>query len=294
MEAFMEALLAQTEGEKLDFKWELNLEDDASRSAIVKLVAAMANSFDQSDAHIIVGVSNDKSGFQDVDIESVEERFQQSLAFLDPSPREVRLSNCKVTVQGKEYTLGLITIPFQIQRPLRVYKELGDLRSNAVYIRQGSTIRLASPEEIGRFLAERQVLVYGKAQLQEIKEELDKSPERGELLALEEKLRMDMERVQRQLIEIGADWEKLGKAIQNPRGILSIIFSNSDHGRAANIIGMGDLSINYQTMQSHRNVEKIKDLVSAWQALLVQLYQVQVRLKRAPEEVDLYKINGRY
>ena len=181
-----------------------------------------------------------------------------------------------------------------VRKQRTIIKELGDLRSNAVYIRQGSTIRLASPEEIGRFLAERQVLVYGKAQLQEIKEELDKSPERGELLALEEKLRMDMERVQRQLIEIGADWEKLGKAIQNPRGILSIIFSNSDHGRAANIIGMGDLSINYQTMQSHRNVEKIKDLVSAWQALLVQLYQVQYRLKRPSQEIDLYKIDGRY
>ena len=137
MGASIEELLATPEGEKLDFKWELNLEGYAPRSAIVKLVAAMANSFDQSDAHIIVGVSNDKSRFQSVDIESLEEMFQQSLAFLDPSPKDIRLSNCKVVVQGKEYTLGLITIPFQIQRPIRVYKELGELRPNAVYVRQG-------------------------------------------------------------------------------------------------------------------------------------------------------------
>lgn len=290
MERSVETLLKMNETEKLDFKWELNLQDEAPRSGIIKLVAAMANSFDEADAHIMVGVSNDRSQFQDVDVESMEERFQQSLVFLDPQPKDVHLSNCRVLVQGREYTLGLITIPFQVDRPIRIYKELGDLRPNAVYVRQGSTIRLASPDEIVRMSGERQVLVYGKAQLQAIQEELRKSPGRGELLELEEKLRADMERIQGQLEEIGADWEKLGKAIKNRRGILSIIFSNSDHGRAVNIIGFGDLSVNYQAMRSHQNVEKIKDLVAAWQALLVQLYNVQINLKRQTQEIDLHKI----
>lgn len=190
--------------------------------------------------------------------------------------------------------MGLITIPFQVDRPIRVYKELGELRPNVVYVRQGSTTRLASPDEIVRFSSERQVLVYGKAQLEAIQEELRKNPGRGELLALEERLRVDMEKIQRQLKQLGVHWEALGKAIQTPRGILSIIFSNSDRGRAANIIGLGDLSIDYQAMRSHRDVEKIKDLAAAWQALLVQLYQVQYNLKRQPQEIDLYKINGRY
>lgn len=94
METCVQALLRMTENEKLDFKWEFNLRDEEPRSGIVKLVAGIANSFDQSDAHIIIGVSDDRSQFQDVDIEFMEEGFQQSLAFLDPCPKDVRLSNC--------------------------------------------------------------------------------------------------------------------------------------------------------------------------------------------------------
>lgn len=85
--------------------------------------------------------------------------------------------------------------------------------------------------------------------------------------------------------------QKLGDAIQTPRGILSIIFANSNHGRASNIIGMGELSFDYRAMQNHRNIEKIKDLVVEWQGLLVELYHVQTRLGRGRDELDLYRLD---
>ena len=65
--------------------------------------------------------------------------------------RRIEFSYYAVPIEGT--TIGVIEIPPQ-QRPFHLKKGFGKLRANDVYIRDGSSTRVASPDEIAKMGAE--------------------------------------------------------------------------------------------------------------------------------------------
>ncbi len=145
------SLLYMEEGLTLDFKREqyrFNKATDSDKSKLLKDILAFANTQRYSTAYIVVGVEEVKGGRSAVvGVDDHDHLEDASLhQFVNgKTNRPVDFSYSAQAIEGK--TVGVISIPIQ-QRPVWVEKTYGVVKANEVCIRDGSSTRAASPDEI--------------------------------------------------------------------------------------------------------------------------------------------------
>ena len=145
----LHSLLYMEEGLTLDFKREqyrFNKATDSDKSELLKDILAFANTQRYSTAYILVGVEEVKGGRSAV--VGVDDHLEDASLhqFVNgKTNRPVDFSYSAQAIEGK--TVGVISIPIQ-QRPVWVEKTYGGVKANEVCIRDGSSTRAASPDEI--------------------------------------------------------------------------------------------------------------------------------------------------
>jgi len=146
-----ESLLFQHESETLDFKSaQYPFSKDSEKAELLKDILAFANSWRQSDAHILIGV-REVPGARgvvcgiDADYQFRDSNLQQFVSA--KTNRPVSFSYQPFPFDGVE--TGVLTIPLQ-PRPTYLLSPYGGLKANVVYIRRGSSTAEASPDEIAR------------------------------------------------------------------------------------------------------------------------------------------------
>jgi hypothetical protein len=147
----LESLLHQEESETLDFKRDQYLFDGASdeeKSELLKDILAFANSWRETDAHILIGVEEVRGGrsiIRGVAGPILNRNLQQFVH--SKTNRPVDFSYAPVTFEGLE--IGVITIPVQ-ERPVFLRQKYGNLQPNVVYIRRRDTTGQADPDEVAK------------------------------------------------------------------------------------------------------------------------------------------------
>lgn len=145
----LESLLDMEEGTTLDFKrkqYLFNKASDAEKSELLKDILALVNSQRYRTAYILVGVKEIHGGRSE--IAGVEEHLNDASLhqFVNyKTNRPVDFSYSPFDVDGK--SIGVLSIPIQ-PRPVYLLKKFGKLNRNTVYVRDGSSTREASPDEI--------------------------------------------------------------------------------------------------------------------------------------------------
>ncbi len=145
----LERLLNTTEGTTLDFKREqyrFNGFDDTAKSELLKDILAFTNSSRDEVAYILIGVEEAKVGRSKV-IGISEHLDDANLhQFVNSKTnRPVKFSYFSFAIEDK--FIGVLEIPIQ-EGPVYTRNDFGKLKANAVYIRDGSSTRMASPDEI--------------------------------------------------------------------------------------------------------------------------------------------------
>ena len=145
----LHSLLYMEEGPTLDFKREQYRFDKASdedKSELLKDILAFANTQRSRTAYILIGVEEVKGGRGEV--VGVEKHLEDASLhqFVNhKTNRPVVFSYSGHAIEGK--SIGAIVIPIQ-QRPTWTEKGYGVVKANEVYVRDGSSPRPASPDEI--------------------------------------------------------------------------------------------------------------------------------------------------
>ena len=152
----LESLLYQVEGPALDFKQEQYPFENANagqKAELLKDILAMANSWRLTTAYILIGIREVKGGRSEiVDIEDHLNDADLHQFVNGKTQRPVEFSYIPYHTQGLE--IGVIEIPIQ-ERPLFLTKRFANLRDNQVFVRDGSSTRIATPDEIARMGAEK-------------------------------------------------------------------------------------------------------------------------------------------
>ncbi len=151
----LESLLYQGEGVALDFKSAQYPFDNANvgeKAELLKDILAFANSWRRTTAYILIGVEEIKGGRSKVvGVENHLDDASLHQFVNDKTHRPVEFSYQVFPTEGT--TIGVIEISLQ-ERPTYLKKRLGELREHEVFIRDGSTTRVAKPEEIAKMGAE--------------------------------------------------------------------------------------------------------------------------------------------
>lgn len=148
------ALLQQPESTTLDFKqspYALAGASPEQKSELIKDILAFANAKRTTDAHILIGVTEQPG--QPASVTGITDHLDDATLqqlINTKTNRTVQFTYQETTHKGR--TLGIITIPPQ-QRPLYLKKDYGKLRANTVYVRHGSSTAIATPDEIARMHA---------------------------------------------------------------------------------------------------------------------------------------------
>lgn len=148
---FIEALLHEDEGASLDFKsaqYPFKNATKQQKAELLKDILAFANSWRRTNAYILIGVEEVQGGrskpvgvkthFDDADLHQFVNSMTQRL--VEFAYRIVRIDGVEIDV---------IEIPIQ-ERPVYLKKNYDKLQENEVYIRDGSSTRIATPDEIGK------------------------------------------------------------------------------------------------------------------------------------------------
>ena len=143
------SLLIMEEGPTLDFKSEQYRFDKATpkdKSELLKDILAFANTRRDRTAYILVGVKEVKDGPNEVvGVASHLEDANLHQFVNRKTNRPVEFSYSACAIRGN--SIGAIAIPIQ-RRPIWAEKSCGVVRASEVYIRDGSSTRPASPDEI--------------------------------------------------------------------------------------------------------------------------------------------------
>ena len=151
----LEQLLHEEEGSALDFKrdqYPFEGADDKDKSELLKDILAFANAWRRTTAYILIGVDEVKGGrseivgvgkhLDDAQLHQfVNSKIQQPIEF---SYQPFRTENVEI---------GVIEIPIQ-ERPFYLKKKFGNLNTDIVYKRDGSSTAIATLDEIARMGAE--------------------------------------------------------------------------------------------------------------------------------------------
>ena len=151
----LERLLHEAEGTSLDFKsaqYPFEHATDEEKSELLKDILALTNSWRRTTAYILIGVEEVKGGRSNV--VGVNRHLDDASLhqFVNgKTQRPVEFSYEVISVE--QTTIGAIEIPIQ-SRPTYLTKRFGKLREHQVLIRDGSSTRDATPEEIAKMGAE--------------------------------------------------------------------------------------------------------------------------------------------
>jgi hypothetical protein len=147
----------------LDFKTTFNIHSDKDKAELVKDVSAIANTVDTA-GYIVYGIdlSGDSPNFRGLLEDEVKEIDESKLQQIvnNRLNRPVRFSF--ETIQQEVNTYGLLTIPYSDAKPHQVTKDIAVstntqntiikkenyISEGQVFIRQGSSTRVATAEEI--------------------------------------------------------------------------------------------------------------------------------------------------
>jgi len=143
-EITVSALIAEGEAEgRVDFKKELHLDSAEGKAEFVKDVISLANSA-PSGSFLLIGVDDDKYVVGVGNLE--EERIQQiAQTYITPL---VSLQCSLVPMATVDFlSVGVIEIKAK-GRPHKVARAISRLEKDAVFVRHGSVVAKASPEEI--------------------------------------------------------------------------------------------------------------------------------------------------
>ena len=150
----LESLLHQEEGPALDFKQDQYPFGKGStpeiranlKSELVKDVLAMANASREVTAYILIGVEEIKGGrSRIVGVQNHLDDANLHQLINSKTQRPVEFSYFPFSYKGSD--IGVIEIPVQ-DRFLYLTQDYGKLHENAVYIRDGSSTRTATPAEV--------------------------------------------------------------------------------------------------------------------------------------------------
>jgi tetratricopeptide (TPR) repeat protein len=135
-------LISQGENESVDFKLELNLETAEQKAELVKDITSLANSA-QDLGFLIIGIDKNSKL---IGIDRFEEERIQQITHTYIYPNVIL--RC-YTVKMDLFPIGVIEIQ-STERPHRVIRGIDRLAMNDVFVRHGSTIAKASPDEMFR------------------------------------------------------------------------------------------------------------------------------------------------
>ena len=151
----LESLLYEVERVALDFKSAQYPFDNANvgeKAELLKDILAFANSWRRTTAYILIGVEEIKGGRSKVvGVENHLDDASLHQFVNDKTQRPVEFSYQVFPTEGT--TIGVIEISSQ-ERPTYLKKRFGELREHKVFIRDGSSTRVAKPEEIAKMGAE--------------------------------------------------------------------------------------------------------------------------------------------
>ena len=147
----LENLLHQPEGPTLDFKWKqypFNGASEFDKSELLKDILALANSWRFTTAYILIGVREAKGGRSE--IVGVQEHLDDAILHQFVNSKTQRPINFSYSIFSAEGAkIGVIQIPVQ-DRPIFLTKPFGKIQAYEIKIRDGSSTRTASPDEIVR------------------------------------------------------------------------------------------------------------------------------------------------
>ena len=151
----LEGLLHEAEGTSLDFKsaqYSFEYATDEEKSELLKDILAFANSWRRTTAYILIGVEEVKGGRSKV--VGVEKHLDDATLhqFVNGKTQRPVEFSYQVIPIGRT-TIGVIEIPLQ-ERPRYLKKRYGRLREHEVPIRDGSSTRAATPDEIAKMGSE--------------------------------------------------------------------------------------------------------------------------------------------
>ena len=151
----LESLLYEGEGVALDFKSAQYPFDNANvgeKAELLKDILAFANSWRRTTAYILIGVEEIKGGRSKVvGVENHLDDASLHQFVNNKTQRPVEFSYQVFPTEGT--TIGVIEISLQ-ERPTYLKKRFSELREHEVFIRDGSSTRVAKPEEIAKMGAE--------------------------------------------------------------------------------------------------------------------------------------------
>lgn len=137
-------LISKGESETVDFKQELDLESARSKAEFIKDVISIANS-SPIKGYLIIGV--DKNNLV-VGIDKLEEEQLQQIAYTYISPPvNITCSYVSLTDHLPVRNVGVIEIR-ALKKPHKVARTFVHIQQDDVFIRRGSVVMKASPEEI--------------------------------------------------------------------------------------------------------------------------------------------------
>ena len=123
-----------------------------NKAELLKDILAFANAWRLTTAYILIGVSEVKGGRSKID--GVHEHLDDANLhqFVNgKTQRPVEFTYLSFRVEGVE--IGVLEIPLQ-DRPIFLTRRFGHLDENKVFIRDGSSTRVAKPDEIAKMGAE--------------------------------------------------------------------------------------------------------------------------------------------
>ena len=151
----LEALLDMDEGPTLDFKREqypFGKETAEVKSELLKDILAMVNTHRYRTAYILVGVEEVRGGRSKV--VGVDRHWEDATLHQFVNSKTNRLAEFDyMPFQVDDKEIGVFRIPIQ-DRPIYAFKDYGKVSANTVYLRDGSSTGVASPDDIadmGRF-----------------------------------------------------------------------------------------------------------------------------------------------
>ena len=145
----LETLLWEDEGTSLDFKsqqYRFENAGERDKSELLKDVLAFANSWRRMKAYILIGVEEVRGGRSK--IVGVSQHLDDAILhqFVNSkTQRPVEFSYGQFSIEDK--SIGYIEILLQ-ERPIYLTSKYGPLKAKAVKIRDGSSTRDATPDEV--------------------------------------------------------------------------------------------------------------------------------------------------
>ena len=151
----LETLLYQEEGPALDFKeeqYKLSNADIGEKAELLKDILTFANSWRLTTAYILAGVREVKAGRSEL----IGVKYHLDDANLhqfvnSKTQKPIGFSYLPIRAEGVE--IGVIEIPIQ-ERPIYLKARFGQLRENDVWIRDSSSSRIATSDEVAKMGAD--------------------------------------------------------------------------------------------------------------------------------------------